>query len=206
MKLLKSIALLCLAATSLPAIAQDKQVLTVDLNEVVVKNRGPQSADKRIKAQNVHFRFQKGRTNYTDSTGFITRFPAFDSVPIRLSSIELKLKPFDSSVLRVELMILQLNGTDTVLQQIPIAASEIDRHNKLKLYVADYNILLQPAPLYLGYRFIGKQIPDQGYDYRVFCTDKGEGAIIYMGAAGWTFTTGEHVPYIFPFRIAYFRQ
>ncbi|MBN9482162.1 MAG: hypothetical protein BGO70_16450 [Bacteroidetes bacterium 43-93] len=111
------------------------------------------------------------------------------------------MKPFDTSLFDIKLIVFQVTGNDTLFRSINIDAGSIKK-NKLKIDLFAENITLQPAEFYLGYGFHTKHITEP-YRYRLFSTSKGEGALLERKNGRIRIITHEHMPYVFPFKLSF---
>lgn len=195
----------CVSAQNKATQQPDTSIRNLDLNEVVIKSSEQKKVTKSVHSQNVYIVFNATQPNVAgqyDSTFFATKFPQVEDKAIALHSVELKLAPFDTSLFDVRLIVFQIVGKDTTYKLVDIDASQIDRKHKLKLTLLDKDIMLQPGEFFLGYGFKSKKIT-ASYPYRMYCTSKGEGAMLTLSGNSFKVLTNTNIPYIFPFKVAY---
>ncbi len=175
------------------------------LDEVTVKDYGLQTYHKKIKSQNIHWVFNVPKDtlqNYRDSTYFLTKFSKLDSVPVKISKITCRLKPFDTSLFTLQLVFFQAADEDSELHIIPIN-NPYDIHNKtLTVNLLSEHIHIAPKEFYIGYGFVTKN-KEKEFSYRFYATTKGEGALLYYKEG--KFFLDPAVTSVFPFQIAYLR-
>ena len=184
----------------------DTALRSIDLGEVVVKSTEPDKFSNRIHSDNVFIVLNPTQAGVSeakmDSTYFVTRFPQPENSPIFLSAVELKLKPYDPAMFDVKLIIFQIHGNDTMRKVLPIDAAKIDRKGKLRVLLFDENITLQPGEFFIGFGFHTKSITEQ-FHYRMYSTNKGEGAMLTFRKDGVNIVSNPHFPYVFPFKMSY---
>lgn len=178
-------------------------IQTVNLEDVVIKNSAGKQYANKVHSENVHMQLYSypGKDNGLERTFFVTRVPPLSDRPVLLHSVEVKLKPFDTSLFDVKLLVLQINGKDTMRKITTIDASKL-RKNKTTVLFDTEDIELQPGACYLGYGFHIKNL-QKPYMYRLYSGTKGEGGIVTFLDGGINLTIAPHFPYIFPFNISY---
>lgn len=196
----------CIAAQQKDISKADTGIRSIDLGEVVIKSTEPDKFTNKIRSQHVFIVMNPTLPGVTDtkwdSTYFLTRFPQPEQEYISLYAVELKLKPFDTAMFDVRLMIFQIQGQDTLRKIIPINASKIDKKDKMRVVLFDENIILHPGDFYIGYGFHPKNIPEL-FRYRMYATSKGYGAILTFKGNGVDIVSNPHIPYVFPFKMSY---
>lgn len=184
----------------------DSTIRSIDLGEVVIKSTEPDKFSNKVHSQNVFIVLNPTQPGIADtkldSTYFVTRFPQPESDSISLYAVELKLKPFDPAMFDLKLIVFQVGGKDTLRRIIPIDASKIDRKDKLRVILFDQYITLQPGEFYIGFGFHPKNISEV-FKYRMYSTNKGEGAILTFKEDRTELVSNPHFPYVFPFRMSY---
>lgn len=180
-------------------------IWSVDLGEIVVKNNEPSKLKNKVHSQHVYIVLNPPKDNPANSSinkWFVTRFPQPEQEAISLYSVEVKLKPYDLSMFDVKLLIYQTNANDTVRKEIPIDGSKLDKNGKLKVSLFEQDITLQQGTFYIGYGFHVKNIKEP-FSYRMYASNKGEGAIIDFTDTGVKIISDPHIPYVFPFKMSY---
>lgn len=184
----------------------DTSIRSIDLGEVVIKSTEPDRFSNKVRSQNVFIVLNPTRPGVIDakmdSTFFVTRFPQPEHDPISLYAVDLKLKQFDTGMFDMRLIVFQVQGKDTLRRTVPVDASKIDRKDKLRIVLFEENITLQPGDFYIGFGFHPKRIPET-YKYRMYSTNKGEGAILTFKSGGVDLVSNPHFPYVFPFKMSY---
>lgn len=185
--------------------AQKDTIRTVSMEEVVIKANAVRTGkvNKKVRTGLVYYHIDTPVSKkYMAVKNFLsTKFPPIDTVPVKLQSAELKLKPYDSSAMSLNFIIFSTCGGDTMYRIINLDKYEI-QNRKLVLDLSDENIVLCPHEFYMGYCLKPKN-PKEKISYRLFSTDKGEGAFITMYEGRITIQEGKGFPYIFPFRLSY---
>lgn len=178
-------------------------IQTVSLEDVVIKNSAGQQYANKVRSENVHIQLyaHSGKDNGLEKTFFVTKVPPLSDRPVLLHGIEVKLKSFDTSLFDVKLLVMQINGKDTMRKITTIDASKL-RKNKMTVLFDNEDIELQPGECYLGYGFHIKNLQSP-YMYRLYSSTKGEGGIITFLDDGINVTIAPQFPYIFPFNISY---
>lgn len=181
-------------------------VRTVDLNDQVVQASGLQKVQKKSRVIHTSLVFRSdspgGRKDW-DSTYFLTRFSSPATRKFKLVAVSGRLKEIDTSLLDVNLVVFQINGTDTMLREIPVRGNSVrSRRQKLEISLRQQPIILQPSEFYLGYSFRAKVMPEE-LIYRLYATHGGEGLLLRRTKGAWSFVTSQHLPYVFPFTISF---
>lgn len=200
--------LLLFAATllyTLNGYTQQDTIRTVSMEEVVIKAEAVRTGkmNKKVRTGLVYYNidtpaFKKSREIRSYLT---TKFPPVDTVPVKLQSVELKLKPYDSSAMTLSFIIFSTCDGDTMYRTINLDKYEI-QNRKLVLDLSDENIILCPHEFYMGY-CLKPNNPKKKISYRLFSTDKGMGAFITMYEGKILIQEGKGFPYIFPFKLSY---
>lgn len=178
-------------------------IQSIELGEVTVKNKEQEKLSNKVKPQHVTVVFSASSTDAKeDSTFFATRFPFPETDSISLNAVELKLKPFDTALFDIKLIVYQMREHDTLRKIVPIAGEKIDRKGNLRLSLYDEEITLHPGDFYIGYGFHKKRITEP-YQYRMYSSNKGKGAILTFKESSVSIVSNELIPYVFPFRISY---
>ncbi len=200
--------LLLIAATllyTLSGYAQKDTIKTVSMEEVVIKAEAVRTGkvNKKVRAGLVYYHIDTPafKKNREIRSYLATKFPPVDTVPVKLQSAELKLKPYDSSVMSLHFIIFSTCGGDTMYRIINLDKYEI-QNRKLVLDLSGENIILCPHEFYMGY-CLKPNNPKEKISYRLFSTDKGEGAFITMYEGKILIQEGKGFPYIFPFKLSY---
>lgn len=197
-------AIICCLCT-LYSYAQQDTIRTITMEEVVIKAEAVRTGkvNKKVRTGLVHYLIDTPVTEkYLAVKHYLTtKFPPVDTVPVKLQSVELKLKPYDSSAMSLSFIIFSTCDGDTMYRIINLDKYEI-QNRKLVLDLSNENIILCPHEFYMGYR-VGPNNPRKKIRYRLFSTDKGEGAFINFYQGKILIQEGEGVPYIFPFKLSY---
>ncbi|MBW7913149.1 MAG: hypothetical protein H3C54_05500 [Taibaiella sp.] len=190
---------------SLYSYAQKDTIRTVSMEEVVIKAEAVHTGkrNKKVRTGLVYYHIDTPVSKkYMAVKNFLsTKFPPLDTVPVKLQSAELKLKPYDSSAMSLNFIIFSTCGGDTMYRIINLDKYEI-LNRKLVLDLSDENIILCPHEFYMGYCLKPKN-PQKKISYRLFSTDKGEGAFITFVENRIVVKEGKGFPYIFPFKLSY---
>lgn len=185
--------------------AQKDTIRTVSMEEVVIKAEALRTGkmNKKVRTGLVHYLIDTPVTEkYLAVKHYLTtKFPPVDTVPVKLQSVELKLKPYDSSAMSLNFIIFSTCGGDTIYRIINLDKYKI-QSRKLVLDLSNKNIILCPHEFYMGYR-VGPNNPKRKIRYRLFSTDKGEGAYINFYEGKILIQEGEGVPFVFPFTLSY---
>ncbi|MBZ0098152.1 MAG: hypothetical protein K8F30_03660 [Taibaiella sp.] len=185
--------------------AQQDTIKTVKMEEVVIKANAVRTGkvDKKVRTGLVYYHIDTPAFNAARKVGnyLTTKFPPVDTVPVKLQSVELKLKPYDSSAMSLNFIIFSTCGGDTMYRIINLDKYEI-QNRKLVLDLSGENIILCPYEFYMGY-CLKPNKPQKKISYRLFSTDKGEGAFITMYEGKILIQEGKGFPYIFPFKLSY---
>jgi hypothetical protein len=203
------LSLIALNVHAQPQATASEHTTTISLNDIVVKATPAGIFKNKPRVSRVTFVFPDScvyNSEYWDSTCLLTRFLSPTSKKFKLSSVEGRIADLDTSKLNLYLVILQFNGTDTLLKEVKITLGPQKRKRQRHLmYVGDSGIILQHTPFYLGYSFHTKPVPDD-FLYRLYCTSGGEGAMLKRRGGTWRFYTNSALPYILPFSITYLEQ
>lgn len=175
------------------------------MEEVVIKAEAVRTGkiNKKVRTGLVYYHIDTPVSEkYMAVKNFLsTKFPPVDTVPVKLQSAELKLKPYDSADMSLSFIIFSTCDGDTMYRIINLDKYEI-QNRKLVLDLSGENIILCPHEFYMGY-CLKPNNPKKKISYRLFSTDKGEGAFITMYDGKIKIQEGEGVPYIFPFKLSY---
>lgn len=175
------------------------------MEEVVIKAEAVRTGrvNKKVRTGLVYYHIDTPAFNAARkvSNYLTTKFPPVDTVPVKLQSAELKLKPYDSAAMSLHFIIFSTCGGDTMYRIINLDKYEI-QHRKLVLDLSGENIILCPYEFYMGY-CLKLNNPQKKISYRLFSTDKGEGAFITMYDGNILIQEGKGFPYIFPFKLSY---
>jgi len=158
-----------------------------ELGEAIIRKKELNKANHKIRPQNIYFRFlPENIIQHTyDSLFEVTHFPALDTGVVLVSSVELKLASFDTSIMDIMLFLYQENDRDTLMYTQRIDISQSAKQHKLKLYL-DQPVRLSPDSFYLGYNFRLKHIPAPYYDYRLYATGALEGgSMLHLFPSGF---------------------
>lgn len=190
---------------TLRSYAQKDTIRTVNMEEVVIKVEAVRTGkvNKKVRTGFVYYHIDTPVTEkYLAVKNYLTtKFPPIDTVAAKLQSVELKLKPYDSSAMTLSFIIFSTCGGDTMYRIINLDKYEI-QNRKLVLDLSAENIILCPHEFYMGY-CLKPNKPKEKISYRLFSTDKGEGAFINFYEGKILIQEGEGVPYIFPFKLSY---
>lgn len=190
---------------SLYSYAQKDTIRTVSMEEVVIKANAVRTGkvNKKVRTGMVYYHIDTPAFNAARKVCnyLTTKFPPLDSVPVKLQSTELKLKPYDSADMSVIFIIFSTCDGDTMYKTINLDKYEI-QNRKLVLDLSGENIILCPYEFYMGYRMKPNN-PQKKISYRLFSTDKGEGAFITMYEGKIKVHEGVGFPYVFPFKLSY---
>ncbi len=185
--------------------AQKDTIRTVSMEEVVIKANAVRTGkiNKKVRTGLVYYHIDTPVSEkYMAVKNFLsTKFPPVDTVPVKLQSAELKLKPYDISAMSLNFIIFSTCGGDTMFRIINLDKYEI-QNRKLVLDLSGENIILCPYEFYMGYCLKPKN-PKKKISYRMFSTDKGEGAFITFVENRIVVKEGKGFPYIFPFKLSY---
>lgn len=209
----KILLLIALSATLLKVSAQNKTtsndttgIRSIELGEVTVKSREPDKLVSKVRPQNAYIVLNATHEGVTDSkldsTFFVTRFPQPETDSISLYAVEIRLQPYDTSMFDIKLLIYQEGAQDTLRKEIQVAGERIDKKGRLRVTLFDEQITLQPGYFYIGYGFHTKHITES-LQYRMYATNKGDGAIITFSGRKAEIVSNPHFPYVFPFRMSY---
>lgn len=199
------------AALMLPtfSIAQDTAghaARTVDLNDQVVQASGLQNVRKKSRITHTSLVFRPDSTGLRrswDSAYLLTRFPSPAARRFKLVTVSGRVKEFDTSMIDVNLVVLQINGADTMLREIPLRANSVrSGRQKLEIALSKHQIYLQPSEFYLGYSFRTNVISKE-LVYRLYATSGGEGVFLTRRNGKWVFYSGGSMPNVFPFTISF---
>ena len=191
------------------AIAQESPkgvAKSIDLNEVIFKSTAAQQmkSKPRVKEVTMHFGvLSLGSDEAWDSSFLLTRFESPGDKKFSLLSVEGRVADFDSNKFTLVLAVLQVDGSDTLLREIPIKLDGTKRRRqRYVMDVRDFNIALQPRPFYLGYGFHTKPVKKE-FAYPMYSgITGGEAAVLSISDGKWRLrSTSGH--FIFPFKIAY---
>jgi hypothetical protein len=175
------------------------------MEEVVIKAEAVRTGkvNKKVRTGFVYYHIDTPVTEkYLAVKNYLTtKFPSVDTVPVKLQSAELKLKPYDSSAMTLSFIIFSTCGGDTMYRVINLDKYDI-QNRKLVLDLSDENIILCPHEFYMGY-CLKPNNPKEKISYRLFSTDKGQGAFITMYDGKILIQVGKGFPYIFPFKLSY---
>ena len=181
-------------------------IQSIELGEVMIKSKEPDKFSNKVRSENTYIVLNPTQSGVTDakfdSTYFVTRFPQPEADSISLYAVEVKLKPYDTAMFDIKLLIYQVREMDTLRITVPVAGDKIDRKGKLRITLYDQQITLQPGEFYIGYGFHTKHIAEP-FRYRMYATNKGEGAILTFQKDRVSITSNPHFPYVFPFRMSY---
>lgn len=182
----------------------------VDLNDIVVKSSGTERMKNKTRISNVHLVFESAAELNSggswDSTYLMTKFLPPSDGRFKPTSVACRIADYDTAVFDLYLVVLQMDAADTLFRELPIVLSGQKR--KKQSHVVDLRasgIVLKPAPFYLGYGFHTKPVPYE-YSYRLYSTVGGQGTSLRIRDRRWTFHTSSHMPYTFPFSIAYLKE
>lgn len=200
--------LLLFAATllyTLNGYTQQDTIRTVSMEEVVIKAEAVRTGkvNKKVRTGFVYYHIDTPVTEkYLAVKNYLTtKFPPIDTVAVKLQSVELKLKPYDSSAMTLSFIIFSTCGGDTMYRVINLDKYEI-QNRKLVLDLSTENIILCPHDFYMGY-CLKPNNPKEKISYRLFSTDKGQGAFITFVENRIVIKEGKGFPYIFPFKLSY---
>ncbi len=181
-------------------------IRTVDLNDQVVQASGVQQMKKKSKVSHTSLIFRSdsmGVRRDWDSTYLLTKFTPPSKRRFKLLSVAGRVKEFDTSMMEVNLVVLQMSGGDTLLREIPITANGVrGKKQQVSVSLRGRDLYLQPSEFYIGYSFRVKRMPEQ-YSYRLYAANGGEGVFLNRGKGRWRFAQSEHLPYVFPFTISF---
>lgn len=192
---------------ALTARAQDStRVLNATLPEIEIRSTPPLQFDNRVRSGNVYFSFDPSRQLpegiKRQNIFFLTKMERLSNDAVRLHAAELRLKPFDTSLFELQLMIFQVQGSDTIYHIIPVPAWHIEK-GRLKVNLFEAFVTITPGIFYMGYGIKYKEL-SRPYHYKVYATDKGEGAILTFYNGDIIFSpAGNSTPLVFPFRLWY---
>lgn len=174
------------------------------MEEVVIKAEAIRTGkvNKRVRPKLIHWVLDTPLSKYKTipENYMVTKFPSVDTVPIILTSIELRLKPYDSSIFSMNFVIFSICNGDTLFKTINLDNYSIHR-NKVVLNLENEYIVLCPYTFYMGYGRKVKRVT-KTIRYRMICTNIGEGAIITV-VDGKCSLHETHFPLIFPFKLSY---
>lgn len=200
--------LLLIAATllyTLNGYAQQDTIRTISMEEVVIKANAVRTGkmEKRVKSKLMYWVIDTPLSKYQKLPEYylVTKFPPVDTVPVRIHSAELKLKPYDSTIFSMNFVIFSICNGDTIFKKINLDKYSIHR-NKLVVNLQEERIILCSNTFYMGYGKRIKSVP-RTTRYRMICTDKGEGAIITVKDGTCLLHENISDPFIFPFRLSY---
>lgn len=184
----------------------DTSIRSIELGEIVIKSRETAKLSNKVRSKNVFIELTPAQPGMerskADSTFYLTRFQQPETAPISPYSVEIRLKPFDTAMFDINLVVFQVNGKDTLFRIIPVDGSKIDQKEKLRVLLLEENMILQPGDFYIGYNFHSKHIAEN-FRYRLYATNKGTGALLSVTAAGTKLQSDLGMPFVFPFKMAY---
>lgn len=186
-------------------IKPDSNILTVTLNEVTVKDKKQNKFANKARPQDVTLVLnptKSGKESGIDSTYYVTKLNMPNNDSIFMSALEFRLKPFDSNMFDINLIIFQPQNKDTLFKLVRIDPSRIGKKNRIKVDLFKEHIILLPQEVYIGFGFHPKKIPAP-YNYRLYSTDKGEGAILKLKNGGFSMISNPYFPYVFQFKMFY---
>ena len=185
--------------------AQKDTIRTVSMEEVVIKAEAVRTGkmEKRVRSKLMYWVIDTPLSKYKKLPEYylVTKFPPVDTVPVRIHSAELRLKPYDSSIFSMNFVIFSICNGDTLFKKINLDKYSIHR-NKLVVNLQEEGIVLCSNTFYMGY---GKRVKSvhKTTRYRMICTDKGEGAIITVKDGTCLLHENISDPFIFPFKLSY---
>jgi hypothetical protein len=174
------------------------------LTDVVINARRSEAGKyaKKIKSSNVYMIINPDNRADEYLRFWSTLCKPLNKAPIKIYTVELKLAPYDSSLFDMKLIVAQVQSTgDTFFRVVDIDAEQIAR-KQLVMDVKKENIVLEPSHFYIGYDFRPKGITAP-YRYRIYCNDKGDGAIISLKGNKIIINKMQDFDYNFPFKISY---
>jgi hypothetical protein len=175
------------------------------MEEVVIKANAVQTGkmEKRVRSKLMYWVIDTPLSKYKKLPEYylVTKFPPVDTVPVRIHSAELRLKPYDSSIFSMNFVIFSICNGDTLFKRINLDKYSI-RKNKLVVNLKEEGIVLCSNTFYMGY---GKRVKSvhKTTRYRMICTDKGEGAIITVKDGTCLLHENINDPFVFPFKLSY---
>jgi hypothetical protein len=192
---------------NLAARAQQDQLRTIELDEVVIRDEPNKKLENRVRPQNVHFILNPNKREAKDiafdSCYFATRFRQPEQDSISLYSLELKLSSWDTALFDLRLLIYQDQGTHKLRRTLILDPATIGRRGKTIVPLFGQDITLHPGDFYIGFGFSRKKIA-RPLKYRVYVRSKGDGAILHFDKDGAKIQV-DPLGFVFPFRIAYRR-
>ena len=174
------------------------------LTDVVINARRSEAGKyaKKVRSSNVHMIINPANKADKYLRFWSTLCKPLNNAPVKIYSVELKLAPYDSRLFDMRLIVAQVQSTgDTFFRVVDIDAEHIAR-KQLVMDVKKENIILEPTNFYIGYDFRPKDITTP-YRYRIYCNDKGEGAIISIKGNNIKINKMQDFDYNFPFKISY---
>lgn len=202
--LIAAISCLFISATSFGQ--ADTSVRTIPMNEVVIAAAPVKTVVVSKKVNTIvptYYIIDTPLSRYKrlQERYHVTKFEALEKSPVVLQSVELKIKPYDSSLLTMNFVIFSVCGNDTLYKVFNLDGYRI-RHHKLLLDLSKENIVLCSAVFYMGYGKIVKKIPHK-MSYRMYWGDKGESAFLYKHEGKLQLQENENIKMVFPFTITY---
>ena len=131
----------------------------------------------------------------------VTKFDAVEKAPVILQTVELKIKPYDSSLFTMNFVVFSVCDGDTLYKVFSLDKYRI-KHHKLTLDLSKENIVLCPHEFYMGYGQVVTKIP-QRMHYRMYWGDKGESAFLYEHEGKLHLQQSKGDNMVFPFTITY---
>lgn len=199
---MKYTTLFLLLILSIPAFAQqiDPTTTTIDLNEVVIKNSPLFTKTKKVRSENVVIvinpKFEKDKLYYA------TKFDHIADETILLNSVELRLRPYDTSAFDIYFIVLQKSDVNTTFVPVKVNGGNIYK-DKITVDLSQFDIRLKPSVFYLGFGFEPKNLP-KSQSYRMFASRKGGlGAIIRHKQNSFLISENENFPFVFPFKLSF---
>ncbi len=175
---------------------------TVQLDDVVVKASDGKTTKNKVKQEHVFVQIPPTNTqsaNHQDGMFMVTGFQKVEDAPVVIDEIELKLKPFDTSLFDLKLIIFQIANADTNFWIMPVPAHDI-RNKKLVMKLWDAQVELQPEKFFIGYGIHSKNKGD-AFSYRLYSGSNGESAMLNLRDSRWEIMEVGY--FVFPFKIKY---
>ena len=158
-----------------------------------------------VKTERVYYAIsphKKGSKSVREKVFHTTQYAAIQSEPIKLQSVEVKIKPYDTSKIDVRFIFFQVYKGDTVCH-IKSVPPHLLKRKKMNLSLLDEEIKIQPDTFYMGYGVVPKHVEEEFY-YRIFaiCMDD-RGALLLKQPTGIILCKSKTNCAVFPFVIHY---
>lgn len=196
----------CLFISAVSFGQADTSVRTIPMNEVVIAAAPVKTVVVSKKVNTIvptYYIIDTPLSRYKrlQERYHVTKFEALEKSPVILQSVELKIKPYDSSLFTLNFVVFSVCDGDTLYKVFNLDEYRI-KHHKVLLDLSKENIVLCSADFYMGYGKVVKKIPRR-MSYRMYWGDKGESAFLYKHDGKLQLQENENIKMVFPFTITY---